>query len=199
MRLLVLVVLLLALSAAAAQADGDPASDWLYTQKVFVPFDVKASKASQEQLTATVQGAWKQQFPIKVAVIGNAYDLGAVPSLWRKPQTYASFLGAELVFLYKQRLLVVMPNGFGFYWHGHSTTAADAALKRVEIAPGPDGLVHAARDAVAKLASESGVTIEATKPPADHTNRDRVIIVVAAIALIALAVAGRFALRRGRS
>ncbi|MES1248812.1 MAG: hypothetical protein ABUS54_14185 [Actinomycetota bacterium] len=196
MRLVALVLVLLSLSAVAAQADGDPASDWLYTQKVFVPFDVKATKANQRELTMTVEGAWKQQFRIKVAVIGNAYDLGAVPSLWRKPQTYARFLGAELVFLYKQRLLIVMPNGFGFYWHGHSTTAPYATLDRIAIPAGPDGLVTAAREAVVQLAAKSGVEITAAKAPADHTNRDRMIIIVAAVALIALALLGRFALRR---
>jgi hypothetical protein len=198
MRLLVVVLVLLALSAAAARADGDPASDWLYTQRVFVPFDVKATKANQRELAATVAGAWQRGFRIKVAVIGNAYDLGAVPSLWRKPQTYARFLGAELVFLYKQRLLIVMPNGFGFYWHGHATGDAYATLRTIAIAPGADGLVNAARQAVTKLAAKSGVSVAAATPPADHTNRDRLVIVVAAVLLIALALAGRYALRRRR-
>jgi hypothetical protein len=198
MRLAALVLVLFAVSAVAAQADGDPASDWLYTQKVFIPFDVKATKPAQRELITTVEGAWKQQFPIKVAVIGDAYDLGAVPSLWRKPQTYARFLGAELVFLYKQRLLIVMPNGFGFYWHGHSAGDAYATLRGVKIAAGPDGLVNAARDAVTQLAAKSNVKIAAAKPPADHTNRDRVIIIVAAVALIGLALLGRILLRRRR-
>jgi len=47
MRLVVLVLTALLLSAGAARADGDPASDYLYTQKVFLPFDVKAPKAAQ--------------------------------------------------------------------------------------------------------------------------------------------------------
>jgi hypothetical protein len=196
MRLAALVLVLFAVSAVAAQADGDPASDWLYTQKVFIPFDVKAAKPAQQQLLATVEGAWKQQFKIKVAVIGNAYDLGAVPSLWRKPQTYARFLGAELAFLYKQRLLIVMPNGFGFYWQGHDAAGAYATLGKISIAPTADGLVDAAHDAVVELAKQDGVTIEAAKPPANHTNRDRLIIVVAAVVLIGLALLGRLALRR---
>ena len=51
--------------------------------------------------------------PIKVAIIGNKTDLGAVPQLWAKPQVYARFLGAELRFVYKDTLLIVMPQGFG--------------------------------------------------------------------------------------
>ena len=46
-------------------------------------------------------------------MIGNRTDLGAVPQLWAKPQIYAKFLGAELRFVYKDTLLVVMPQGLG--------------------------------------------------------------------------------------
>jgi MYXO-CTERM domain-containing protein len=89
-----------------------------------------------------------------------------------------------------------MPNGFGFYWHGHSATAAYATLKHVKIAAGPDGLVNAAREAVVQLAATNGVKVAAANPPADHTNRDRLIIIIAAVALIALALLARLALRR---
>ena len=36
-----------------------------------------------------------------------------MPQLWAKPQVYARFLGAELRFVYKDTLLIVMPQGFG--------------------------------------------------------------------------------------
>jgi hypothetical protein len=199
MRLAALVLVALLLSAAAAHAAGDPASDWLYTQKVFIPIDRPPARKQQNELQATVAGAWKQGFRIKVAVIGSAYDLGSVPSLWRKPRTYARFLGAELTFLYRQRLLIVMPNGFGFYWKGHKPDAAYATLARVRIPPGPNGLASAATAAVVRLARADGVTIAATKPPHDSTNRDRLIILAAILVLIALAVAGRLVLRRRRS
>ena len=54
-----------------------------------------------------------------MAIIGAPVDLGAVTALWDKPPAYASFLGVELSLVYKQRLLIVMPNGFGFNWTGH--------------------------------------------------------------------------------
>ena len=131
-------------------------------------------------------------------MIGSAYDLGSVPSLWRKPRTYARFLGAELTFLYRQRLLVVMPNGFGFYWKGHKPGREYAQLARLKIQPGPNGLASAATAAVVRLARADGVTVTATKPPHDSTNRDRLIILAAILVLIALAIGGRFALRRRR-
>jgi hypothetical protein len=198
MRLAALVLGLLLLAAGAARADGDPASDWLYTQKVFVPIDKPPAQATQRRLQETVAGAWKNGFQIKVAVIGSPYDLGAVPSLWRKPRTYARFLSAELTFLYKQRLLIVMPNGFGFHWPKHPSAPAYAQLAKVRIAPGANGLADAATAAVERLAAAHGVSIAPVKPPHDSTNRDRLIILAAIVVLIALAVAGRFVLRRRR-
>ena len=64
-------------------------------------------------MQATAQKVSDAGLPIKVAIIGNKTDLGAVPQLWAKPQVYARFLGAELRFVYKDTLLIVMPQGFG--------------------------------------------------------------------------------------
>jgi hypothetical protein len=199
MRALALVVVLLALCAAAAHADGDPASDYLYTQKVFVPFDVKAAKEKQQELAATIEGANKAGYPIRVAVIGSAYDLGAVPSLWKKPQTYARFLGAELAFVYKKPLLIVMPNGFGFHWQGHTGAREQQVLQKLSVPSGPDGLVDAATGAVRALASDAGVHVQETAPKKSTATRDRIVIVVAAVALIALALVVRELLRRRRA
>src|SRR3954453_23411029 len=115
MRRLGLAWLLAAACVAvpAAHADGDPASDYLLTQNVFVPFDGKVPKEQADALNAVVLDAKKKGYTIRVALISREFDLGAVPSLWRKPKTYARFLGQELFFVYKGRLLVVMPNGYG--------------------------------------------------------------------------------------
>jgi hypothetical protein len=190
-----LVLLVFALAAPLAHADGDPASDYLYTQKVFVPFDVAKQPGP---LAADIEGATKAGFTIRVAVIGSAYDLGSVPSLWRKPQLYARFLGAELAFVYKQRLLIVMPNGFGFYWKGHPATREYATLAKIHIAHGNPGLLTAARDAVHALAADANVDVQPLAAPRSTTGRDRAIIAIAALALIAAALAGRVALRRRR-
>ena len=190
-----LVVLVFALAAPLAHADGDPASDYLYTQKVFVPFDVAKQPGP---LAADIEGATKAGFTIRVAVIGSAYDLGSVPSLWRKPQLYARFLGAELAFVYKQRLLIVMPNGFGFFWKGHPVTREYATLAKIHIAPGNVGLLTAARDAVHALAADANVRVQPQAAPKSTTGRDRAIIAIVALFLIAAALVGRVALRRRR-
>jgi hypothetical protein len=36
-----------------------------------------------------------------------------VSALWRHPETYARFLGAELALVYRGTVMVVMPNGYG--------------------------------------------------------------------------------------
>ena len=105
---------------STARADGDPGSDVLVYQNLFAGSEVGLSVQQQVRLGALLKAAAGRGFPIRVAIIGGAQDLGAVTELWREPRTYARFLGYELSLAYKQRLLVVMPNGFGFNWPGHS-------------------------------------------------------------------------------
>jgi hypothetical protein len=195
MRRVALVLLVVATACGTAHADGDPASDYLYTQKVFVPFDVAKQSG---QLAADIEGATKAGFAIRVAVIGSAYDLGSVPSLWRQPRLYARFLGAELAFVYKQRLLIVMPNGFGFFWKGHPVTREYATLAKIHIAPGNRALLTAARAAVQALAADANVHVQPQAAPKSTTGRDRAIIAGVALFLIAAAFVGRVALRRRR-
>src|SRR5437763_1411970 len=117
------VVLLVA--ATVARADGDPASDVLPTADVFLPLGAQSQYAPQ--LKAAVATANGGGFRIKVAVIATTTDLGAVPVLFNKPGPYAKFLGAELLSVYKERLLIVMPSGFGLY-RGAQPTATEFAL-----------------------------------------------------------------------
>ena len=149
---LLLAAVVAAGAAQSARADGDPASDYLLGSKVFLPYDAKFPARQSTQLTALIAAANKAGFKIRVAVIFSNYDLGSVTALWRKPQTYAKFLGVELSFVYKQRLLVVMPNGFGFNWPKHSTKTAYALLARIPIKHGAAGMLESATAAVQALA-----------------------------------------------
>jgi hypothetical protein len=143
---------LAAVAAQSARADGDPASDYLLVQKDFLSYELASYPQQEHALTKLVAQANKQGFTIRVAVIDSAYDLGSVTVLWRKPQTYARFLGAELSFVYKQRLLVVMPNGFGFNWPKHSSKAGYAVLAKLHVEHGGAGLLASATAAVQALA-----------------------------------------------
>ena len=185
--------------AGSARADGDPASDYLLVQKVFLPFDAKFPAQQQAQFTTLVAAANRSGFEIRVALITSSYDLGAITSLWRQPRTYARFLAEELSYLYKGRLLIVMPNGFGFHWLNHPSTGEYALLAKVPIASGGAGLLAAAHTAVQRLATAAGVKIVApahVTTPAQRNTHDRIVIIVASLAAIAAAAALRLLLRR---
>src|SRR5205823_15053286 len=118
---------------ATARANGDPASDYLLVQKLFLPFTAKIDRAKVKQLDAVLSAADRANFPIRVAVILSPADLGTAFSLYRKPQHYAEFLGLELAFVYRGRLLVVMPNGYGYSVKGDPDPKASKTLKGLEI------------------------------------------------------------------
>jgi hypothetical protein len=196
-RLAVLAALAALLAAPAARADGDPASDYLLGQNVFFPYDLKVSPAAQQQIAALVDEANRAGFKIRVAMIWSSYDLGSITGLWRRPRTYARFLGAELKYVYRDRLLIVMPSGFGFNRPGHPVTKEYATLSKITIDPGPTGFLDATRTAVQRLAAASGVKLTGTaNVKGNSQNRDRVIIVLGAIAVLLAAIALRLALRR---
>jgi cytochrome oxidase Cu insertion factor (SCO1/SenC/PrrC family) len=147
--------------APAARADGDPASDVLVYQNLFVTSESGMSAAQQEEVTNLLETAARGGFPIRVAIIASPFDLGAITQLWQKPAAYASFLGIELSLIYKQRLLVVMPTGFGFSWTGHPDAAAYRLLAKVPVGAGGTSLTTATVTAVRTLAAASGVKLPA--------------------------------------
>jgi cytochrome oxidase Cu insertion factor (SCO1/SenC/PrrC family)/thiol-disulfide isomerase/thioredoxin len=170
---MVLAVLLSASLAPTAHADGDPGSDVLVYQSVFLPADAGASVNQQLQLGQLLNAAAGSRFPIRVAIIPSRFDLGAVTALWHNPRAYARFLGLELSGGYSQRLLVVMPNGFGFNWPGHSSAAAYRLLSGIAIKPDGSGLVNDAQAAVRKLAAAAGVTLSSPAGPASGAGSAR--------------------------
>jgi len=168
---------------------------------VFFPPDVKFSPSQQKGFAQLVRDANRAGFKIRVALIGSSYDMGSVTSLYLKPRTYARFLGFELSFLYRKRLLIVMQNGFGFNWPHHSPATAYRTLAKIRIGPGADGLLSAAQTAVRQLAAADGVKLAAPAPattPAHSTSRDRLIIIAATSSAILVAAAATWALRRRR-
>jgi hypothetical protein len=154
--------LILALTLAPqALADGDPASDILAPADTRVYMTLTAPDPTLEkQLAATAQKITDAGLPIKVAVIGNKTDLGAVPQLWAKPQIYARFLGSELRFIYKDTLLVVMPQGFGINGP-YTQPKALAALQGIDPRKDPSakGLTTSADKALRALAAADGFKV----------------------------------------
>jgi hypothetical protein len=184
------LALLLALAAvaclpSAARADGDPASDYLISQQVFFGFGPNASPAKQKELALLVRAAKAKGFEVRVALIGGPTDLGSVQVLWRKPQTYARFLGQELTRWYPRRLLVVMPNGYGIYHDRPADLRVEKAALTALPAPGAD-LVGAAESAVQRLALLHDVRVQPTPQSAGGGNQTRERLEIVAIVLAAL-------------
>jgi hypothetical protein len=144
--------------AGSARADGDPASDVLYAQSVFLPQDAGTSSHQRAQLGAVLQAAQRSGYHVKVALIASPADLGSVTALWRQPGNYARFLGQELSLVYGGALLVVMPNGFGLYGRGGRVAAEQSALAGLR-APGVGGLGIAALTAVPRLGMAAGYRV----------------------------------------
>jgi hypothetical protein len=188
-----------AMIASTARADGDPASDYLLTQKVFFPYDTKFPLIQQGRFSGLVEAANRAGFKLRVALIGSRYDMGSVTALYLKPRKYARFLGTEISFLYKQRLLVVMPNGLGYNWPGHSPAAAYAILNKIPVKAGPAGFLDTAQTAVQRLTAAAGVKVTAppdAAPAKRHNSHTSLPIVAAAVAALLLAAAAALALRR---
>ena len=194
-RALAAVAAVAFLVAPVAHADGDPASDYLITRQTFLPFNAKIPQAQVDALNGIVADANKKGYTVRVAIISRPFDLGAVPSLWQKPKTYARFLGQELAFVYKNRLLIVMPNGYGVARGGKLLPDAQRTVDALPM-PGSGGpaLAAAATRAVRRLAAAGGVTAEVPSS-SDSTSNDRLVIAGAALGLVLLILAG-FGIRR---
>lgn len=199
-RLLLLASLFLvaAFAAAGAHADGDPASDILYTQDVFVPFP-KPSAGLVTGLSAAVAAANKGGMKLKVAVLASEADMGTARSLFGRPADYAKFLGFELSYNYDGVLLVVMPAGFGVYKDKTSPTKYEHAVSSVNIdSASADGLMRTATSAVRRLAAlgiadvdravpavhayaahvKHGAKVELVYAVSDNSNRSREVVTV---------------------
>jgi hypothetical protein len=147
----------------AAPADGDPASDTLYTQNVFLPYSTKVTPALAHELEqATAAAAQHAGRQVRVALIAAPSDLGAVPSLYGRPAAYARFLGMELQFVYPGRLLVVMPQGAALSQKGRFVPTA--MVDNAKVGPGADGLASTAVRLVRAL----------TGPPKQAPPKDQV-------------------------
>jgi hypothetical protein len=201
LSLLAVTVAACVFAAPPAQANGDPASDYLISQPVFLPFESKVSDTAADELTQLLAAAKAKGVEMRVALIATRGDLGAVPVLFNKPQRYADFLGQELVYFYKGLLLVVMPDGYGIFKNGKPLPDDKKLLATLPPAGSTDGnaLAVSAQNAVRALARERGVNLRVEPGTStSSSNRDRVQIVAGVILLCAVALAVRLLLGRRR-
>jgi hypothetical protein len=159
-----MVAVAAAWSAPAALADGDPASDVLAQQSLFLPQDAAVPAHQQLQLAGLLQAAAHGGYQIRVAVVGSSADLWSVTELWGQPQSYAKFLGQELSLVYHGPLLVVMPEGLGLYQLGQSEPAGGSALAGRPIPTTGGGLGAVALTAIQRLAAAAGHPLSIPNP-----------------------------------
>jgi hypothetical protein len=161
-RLLALVLALAALgvAAASASADGDPASDTLLVQQLYTPVSQKISTPVLDRLTSTVTAANTAGFKIRVALILDRTDLGAVPQLFGHPVQYVHLLASELVYGWKGGVIAVQPSGIGVR-NVKPLAKAQALVDTIAVAKPAtaDALAEAATTAVRKLAAQDGKTL----------------------------------------
>jgi hypothetical protein len=180
----------------AARADSDPASDFLPTANVYLPYQPKVSPELKAKLEGATAAAKAAGYPIKVAIIASAADLGGVPNLFNQPTKYAAFLGSEINFNKKaQPLLVVMPVGLGTYQAGPKATKAIAGIK---VGSGADGLANTALEGVSKLAAASGHPIKGFKPASSGGGGSSAVVFAIPVALLVIALAVLSYRRAGR-
>jgi hypothetical protein len=197
-RALVLAAAASLVVVPAARANGDPASDVLITNQVYIGPEVSLSQSDRDALVKTVAAANERGYPIRVALIPFTSDLGTAVSLWGHPQDYAKFLGSELAFVYTKPLLITMPSGFGIYHRNKPVAKEQRVLARVPPGKTPTAIAQSTTRAVRALASANGVALPAYSPGGSDW-RDRATIAALGLAVVALiaALAVR-RLRRGR-
>jgi hypothetical protein len=160
-------------AAPGALADGDPASDVLTSLPYFDPVDLSIPASTSAQLDALLTASDRAGFPIRLAMIASATDLGTAAVLWKRPGTYVHYLQTELAGFYDGQVLVVMPNGFGLAGPAkgrHKVTTAELGVKALGPGSGVE-LAAAALSAIPLLAKASGHPIPASSLTAAQHSR----------------------------
>lgn len=154
------------IAVTPAHADGDPASDVLATQALFLPWDANVPAPRQERLSELLASAEHSGYPIRVALIASRSDLGSIGALWNRPQGYAEFLEQELSLLYHGPLLVVMPDGFGVDRTGLPQSTIASALGGIPVPHSGAQLAEITLTAVRRLAGAAGHPLPVSATPA---------------------------------
>jgi hypothetical protein len=189
----------LALIPASARADGDPASDVLLFQDTYLPYQPKVPQNVADGLAATLKKARAKGYPLKVAVIATANDLGSIPDFFARPQEYADHLQGEIAFKKPEPLLIVMPSGYGSANAGDKAPDTLADLDPPEDNDG-DTMGRAAIDATLALAKAAGKEVPAPDlpPPSGEEESGTSPAIVFGVPVLLLAIGGGLAALRSR-
>ena len=136
----------------------------------FLPYAPQTPVDAEQKLNVATAAADRAGYPIRVAVIASAGDLGIVPQYLGKPQEYAKFLADELKFAYKGGLLIVMKEGYGLAGIDDTAVIDKLATLPKPASNDPADLATAGADAVVALSTAAGKTLDLTvAPPTNNT------------------------------
>jgi hypothetical protein len=208
-RLLALSVALAALAVlpAGALADGDPASDVLISSTLYTPVAQKISPPVLQQLQRTIEQANAGGFQVRVALILDRTDLGAVPQLYGNPTSYVRLLSAELFYVWKGAVIAVQPSGIGVA-NIKPLAPAQAAANTIKVAKPAtaDALAQAATTAIRKIApmerssitfTSNGSTTASTSSSSSSSTTTRILGGVLIVVFVLLFI-GQLVVRRRR-
>jgi hypothetical protein len=194
------------LGGTSALAGHGAVSDILSFRNVYLT-DAPVCRQVAAGLDQVTDRAVKDGYPIKVAVIASEADLSGDDGYFGRPQDYARLLGTQFGFYHpgrpgaetKDTLLIVMPQGFGYVRSGR---AANVGLVIIGLTA-PKGkeatdLARAAIGAVRDLADAAGHPVPAPDVSDCGGGSTSALVYVVPIALVSLAVAVFFLVKRRR-
>jgi hypothetical protein len=194
----------LASIAPTARADGDPASDVLLVKPLYTPVAQKISPPVLKQLQRTIRSADASGFKVRVALILDRSDLGAVPQLFGHPTEYVQLLASELVYGWTGAVIAVQPSGIGVR-NVKPLAPAQKLVGGIEVAApaSSDGLARAAISAIQKLAAADGHSVGGATAPADtsssSSSKGPIAVAAAVVVVAVLLVGGALVARRRRA
>jgi hypothetical protein len=181
------------MGVSPALANGDPASDVLYSTDIYYPAYTPVPRETARALNSIVRDARRRGRPIKVVLIVTRTDLGTAASLFGYPDRYAGFLTTELGKYVTAPVLIVTPHGFGLGRSGRILSTS--GLDGIESGSEPDSLARAAVEAVSRLTGASAPKLPGA--PA-RGNGHGTTLITAAVVLAVLAAGAAFVLVRRR-
>jgi hypothetical protein len=151
---------LLLIAAPAARGDGDPASDVLAPQTVFYGSELDLKSQEAAQLPALLEEAKRAQgHETRVAVLTVPEDMGETQDLWGDQVNYGALLGSEVAYVYRGRLLIVMPTGYAMFHIGHSSVREQRVLDALPPPAQPGDALPGAIKAIQAVAASEGVRL----------------------------------------
>ena len=197
-RLAIALALIALAAPTSARANGDPASDVLLLQDVYLPYAPGVPKALGNTITELLKTTRKAGFKLKVAIIAKPADLGAVPQYFGKPTEYAPFLHSEIAFNTQKPLLVVMPSGYGVAGMPAGAEKGIEGLKPPESDDGDD-LGRATVTAIVRTSKAAGHPVPMPDlPDAGGGGGGTSPLIVFGVPVLLLALGGLLATLRSR-